>query len=161
MILLSIHSVTSQSQSLVLPKTKWKTTKADWSKYQSLTEEYFSNNHRHYDNLNEKYHHFITGIEHAATASIPIKKPIKPKNHSPPPWWDSECDIVVGQRRQALRSYTNESTLENFITVNKEIARSRKIERKKQNVTGYNIAVNSTRTNHQKTYGNRLRECNE
>nr|CAH7763475.1 unnamed protein product [Callosobruchus chinensis] len=73
----------------------------------------------------------FSGIESAATASIPIKKPFQPKNRLPPPWWDSECDNIVRQRKQSLINYTNQSTLENYINVQKEIARSKKFLKKK------------------------------
>nr|CAH7716653.1 unnamed protein product [Callosobruchus chinensis] len=84
-ILISINASSQRTLPMIFPKTKWNTRKADWTMYQIISETYFSNARTDFDNINDKYNHFIAGIESAATASIPIKKPFQPKNRPPPP----------------------------------------------------------------------------
>nr|CAI5869199.1 unnamed protein product [Callosobruchus analis] len=116
-ISIGINSSSHQTLPMIFPKTKWDTRNVDWKIYQTLTETYFNNARTDFDNLKEKYNHFIAGIESVATASIPIKKPFQPKNRPPPPWWDSERDNIVSQRKQSLVNYLNQSTLESYIQV--------------------------------------------
>nr|CAI5829658.1 unnamed protein product [Callosobruchus analis] len=131
-ILMSIDSPCQQNTDTIFPKTKWNTKKADWARYEILIDAYFSDGHRDFEDLNLKYNYFMSGIEAAASASIPTKKPFQPNNRRPsPPWWDSDCDYIVSQRKQALVNYSTQSTLENYIKVKKEMAASKKLLKKK------------------------------
>ena len=57
-------------------------------------------------------------INRSAEIYIPKLKPFKIKNRPPAPWWDSECDDAIKERKRALYIYKQSPTLENFLNCN-------------------------------------------
>ncbi|KAG5897675.1 hypothetical protein JTB14_011485 [Gonioctena quinquepunctata] len=68
----------------------WNLKKANWSQYQTT--------------LGTKdppvyYHQLIDAINEAATISIPKNSTVRHSQHIPKPWWNSECDSAVNNRK--------------------------------------------------------------
>lgn len=110
---------------IVYPKSKWNTNKANWELYESLLEHSFQYPPQGMTTL-DKYNYFIENINMAAERSIPTFKPFKVKNRPPPPWWDEECDQIIQRRKDALITYKQNSTIQNFIACKNLMALSKK-----------------------------------
>ncbi|CAH1963612.1 unnamed protein product [Acanthoscelides obtectus] len=114
------------------PKLKWNLKKANWNLYNHTAYIFFNNNQTQIHNTESKYHHLIEGINAAADKAIAKYKISKcNKKNILPPWWDNECENVVNSRRDQLRAYKNQSTMENYLRCKQEMAKAKKTLKEK------------------------------
>ncbi|KAG5879546.1 hypothetical protein JTB14_024989 [Gonioctena quinquepunctata] len=71
----------------------WNLKKANWSQYQTTLET---------KDPPVYYHQLIDAINEAATISIPKNSTVRHSQHIPKPWWNSECDSAVNNRKRHI-----------------------------------------------------------
>ena len=104
------------------PSYKFKTEKADWTKFRTLTNNFIPPNTDNIDELMDALNSFI--IE-AATNSIPISK--GKCNRIPVPWWNAACQEATAQKKRDERAMKRNPTTANKIAYKRSRALSRKI----------------------------------
>lgn len=109
--------------------------KADWNKYYSLSETYFT----HID-INEPpiiaYNNFVNTLNDLRDKTIPKRKinsntPIR----KPVPWWNQKCSDAVIESKAALKYYFSEPTIENWIKYKKLDANKKRILKEERNTS--------------------------
>ena len=78
---------------------KWSFKKVNWSEFDSACEHYIANPDIN-ASIDTIYTNFVDQIGMAANASIPKTKPIK-SGINPVPWWNTECDEAIRNKRKA------------------------------------------------------------
>ena len=106
-------------------KPRWNINKANWPKFQKMAN--FTKPHTDFQNINELCDYITQVIIDAATASIPIVKPLIGK--IPIPWWNGQCRVAVKNKKCAFRRYIHNPTLENYISYKKSNAEAKRIVR--------------------------------
>lgn len=135
-ILISLHS---QSYIAIdpCPLVRYRLSKANWDDFSSsLDVKMDSIPQCTSNNFLSIYDNFVDAILSSANSHIPIKKP---RNHRvSPPWWDSECTLVIGERNDAETLYISDMSMDNFIKYKHAAARAKRtIHRKKR--AGWNF----------------------
>lgn len=120
-----VIDVLGTNANTIYPSTKWNIKKANWSLYSQLVDTLLNEKPHTSLNTQEKYNFLIDCINEASKQSISEYKPFKCKR-TPPPWWDSECDQSVAERKKALINYKNNSSPENFCKCKEVNARVKK-----------------------------------
>ncbi|KAG5861918.1 hypothetical protein JTB14_010575 [Gonioctena quinquepunctata] len=97
--------------------------KANWSQYQTT--------------LGTKdppvyYHQLIDAINEAATISIPKNSTVRHSQHIPKPWWNSECDSAVNNRKEAYIRFKLNPNQENLLEYKKQDATAKKTFKQSQ-----------------------------
>lgn len=108
--------------------------KADWNRYTSYLETIFSNfDFTH--NIQEDYDHFLSLINEAADAFIPIIKICtNPKSKFvPKSYWTPELSRAVAIRRIALKNFRRNPIPRNLELLNEKIRLAQRLLRKAQN----------------------------
>ena len=109
----------------ILPKSKWNIDKADWTLYTASIKEDFENLPS-MNNTQEKYNFLLEAINKAAELYIPMYKPFSTKARPPPPWWDTNCEKAILERKQSLNNYKLNPTEENYLKCKESDARTKK-----------------------------------
>ena len=118
-------------QGQIHPKIKWNTKEANWPFYTCFIDSKISNPNS-FLNTQEKYDFLINCINEAAQLSIPIYKPFSYNRRPPPPWWDPiDCEPVIQKRKQILRNYKQNPSLDNYILCKKTEAETKKFLKNK------------------------------
>lgn len=122
-ILITI-TYTGDNISTIYPTQRWKIDKTKVTSYtdyicktQPITPKLPS--------ANEKVEFCLQCIRQAADSVFSLKKPFIPNNKTPP-WWDEECSEVIKKRKQALRNFNANRTLENYLEHRKVSAYSKR-----------------------------------
>lgn len=85
------------------------------------------------DYADTDFTNFINRVNTAAEGTIPYKKCNNYKFPSNP-WWDEECSQIIKNRKNAIKTFKQNFTVENFINVKKAAAFAKfKFKQKKRN----------------------------
>lgn len=119
----------NQSQRQAERAPKWLTNKADWQKFQQLTQ---LGNPSDIDNLDTAVEKFNNLLVDAAKESMPISPPIT--KHPTVPWWSQEIKTAIDLRKKALKKYKNTQHINDLIDFKKKRSAARRLirERKKE-----------------------------
>lgn len=132
----------------IVPSTKWKEEKADWTLYQTLVADELARLPTP-ENNTHRATYLCDSIATAASNAMPEKKPFAPKKSSPI-WWDNDCKRIDEQRRLALRQYKRESNFENYCEYKNADALAKKMfkQKSRQSWQGFvsNLNKNSSPT---------------
>lgn len=118
------------SSEIIYPRTKWNIKNANWPLYTEIVDSFF-NPTPSFTNTNEKANYILDSINKAATLAIPEFKPFQTKCRPPPPWWDTECDSAISQRKQSILDYKQVPSEENYFLCKQISARTKKILKNK------------------------------
>lgn len=77
------------------------------------------------------YADFEHAVNTAADISIPTAKPVSSHKISVP-WWDAECSLAMDKRREALKTFSNNTSLNSYLTAKASIAEAHKLFKKKK-----------------------------
>ncbi|KAJ8919751.1 hypothetical protein NQ315_006280 [Exocentrus adspersus] len=99
--------------------------KANWNQFHDKINEQLT------DAIDSDYQSLFRIIEDAAEDTIPYAKN-RINNRNPQPWWDEDCTQAVTERRNAIKRYTLDPTMNNYLHAKKTIAASRKTLRRKR-----------------------------
>lgn len=118
----------------------YNTKKIDWRKYESLCQQIAQ------QTSDTSYENIINTID-KATDTLTPKKGYKMNkvNKQPTIWWDEECSTLVKNRRMAIQKYLQESSITNYINMNKTIALTKKILRIKKRTSFRNFCAGLNR----------------
>ena len=97
--------------------------KADWEKFSLVV----SNKLK--DNPPTSYEDFMDIISLSIPEAVPFHKPSSKVGL---PWWDNECTEAINKKRQAFKSYKLNPSDENFLTVLRIRAQTRRLLREKK-----------------------------
>ena len=92
------------------PSYKFKTEKSNWELFENLTKNFDYHPEENLENTIQALQQYILN---AATQSIPMSTGRKRK--PPLPWWNSDCQRVLIQRKRAERALKRNHTLANKI----------------------------------------------
>ncbi|KAG5882475.1 hypothetical protein JTB14_004602 [Gonioctena quinquepunctata] len=101
----------------------WNLKKANWSQYQTTLET---------KDPPVYYHQLIDAINEAATISIPKNSTVRHSQHIPKPWWNSECDSAVNNRKEAYIRFKLNPNQENLLEYKKQDATAKKTFKQSQ-----------------------------
>ena len=108
---------------------RWKCKKADWNKFQkeidSKIDELKSSSVENIHKINDIVHELVVAITKSANASIPKTTSNTFKNQVP--WWVSEVEKAIKQKKHAYNIYKRLKTEENKIEFKRRRSISRKI----------------------------------
>lgn len=98
----------------IYPSNRWNENSADWILFQTLLDSFLSQ----YNNSPESisFSSFMNFIHDAANQSMKTKKPFSLSTPKPL-WWDLECSLMVGKRKEAYNKYKKISNLQNYINL--------------------------------------------
>lgn len=123
---ININAVTHQ---IYYSNSRWKTKEAKWELYKESIQQTLANMQGDL-RTEDAYNFLINAVNDAAVVSIPRKKEFTVMKQRFPPWWTPECSREVAKRRLALKSYRPNSTLDNFINLQKVTAHTKKFLKK-------------------------------
>lgn len=112
---------------------KFRTDLADWGTYSSQLENAYQKKTSF-----SSYEDLMESIYEAANKAIPKYKPTRLRRISNI-WWNQECSLALKERREALRCYKLDASMENYIRFRKRRAMARKTfrEAKKNSFTQF------------------------
>ena len=131
--------------------------RTEWEEVSKLLENAYPEFLSHtYTNLSasQKYKKFIEIITQAVKTNTPVKKTVNPIQHrNPVPWWDSECDQLKKQRKEAYKKWDRTYQLEDLIKYKKAVALVKKVfkRKKKESFREFSETINF-RTNRTYTW---------
>nr|CAH7721985.1 unnamed protein product [Callosobruchus chinensis] len=128
-ILLTLN--TNIDRNVINPATKWNDNRAHWMTFQSTMNNKIINSNFGTNNNDEMLEMFKTAISEAADASMPQKKPFKPKVPNQI-WWDDECRKTIAKRKETLNNYKRLSNMENYIAYKNIEAATKVLLKRKQ-----------------------------
>lgn len=104
-----------------------------------------------FTSTNEKANFVLASINRAASLAIPKFKPFKTKCRLPPPWWDSDCDKVINERKEAIQNYKLMPSEENYFLCKQVSARTKRFLKNKARESWINWCsnLNKNTTSHQ------------
>lgn len=98
-----------------------------WEKFNDLTKLKAPNlPHIHPHNIQSCSDSLVNILHECASLSFPFKKPRSDKIPSPP-WWDKDCSNAIKSRVTAETAFCSSMTKENFIELNKVIAKTKRL----------------------------------
>lgn len=107
------------------PALRRQINKANWSLYRESVNSNFNP-------LNPSYVDFEHAIKYAADIAIPTKACSTKSKKICVPWWDSECTLAMNRRKIALRTFSNNPTLDNYLAAKESIARAHRLFKSKK-----------------------------
>lgn len=109
-------------------KTDWRRT--DWCSFKMVLEQRYADLSEA-KSPHEKYKVFYNSIIDAGTVSSPTA-PCRRRSGPRAPWWDSECSTVRKCRRDKLKEYKKNPSLDNFVAAKRAMAQANKTFKKKK-----------------------------
>ena len=92
------------------PSNRFKTEKADWAKFNRLTNNFIQAD---LNNINEETDQLTSFIIQAARNSIPMSN--RRSNKTPVPWWNTDCTNCLKERKRAEKACRRNPTIANKI----------------------------------------------
>lgn len=141
-ILLSFKNTRTASQT-IYPTYRWNIRRADWESYRTNID-ILLQDFRESEDLNSDYERFCDSINSAASFAIPQNRIRIVRRHSTP-WWDSECQTALLERRDALKRYKFNASEANYLHFLKTQARAKRLfkSKKRQNWHQYCSSLNA------------------
>ena len=84
-----------------------------------------------FDSAQEIFNYLIENINLAAQICFKERKPFSLHKHHKPLWWDEECSSTIENRKNILKIYRANPTIENYLEFKKIMAESKKFLKKK------------------------------
>ncbi|KAG6459582.1 hypothetical protein O3G_MSEX011460 [Manduca sexta] len=118
----------------VTPLLKYRTSQADWEKFQSEIDMKLNLLPLISDSsFLSCYDQFVVAIKSAADVAIPLKNSSTNKLPSPH-WWDSDCTESVRTRKEAERRFSLDLSYDNYLDFQKSSAYTKRLLRKKKKI---------------------------
>lgn len=120
------------------PIEKFLYNRADWNKFNELSENVFKDLTINVENPLETYTEFCTRLDTLKQMAIPkFTKTNSFASRPPAPWWNETCERSVVASYNALKLYRSDSTMDNYINYKRlDALKKRTIAEQKQ--TGWN-----------------------
>ena len=132
----------SNFSEIIHPKTKWNVNKSNWNGYYTYIDQMMLNTPNFID-INEKYDFLTECINTAANLFIPKFKPFLIKNKLPAPWWNAQdCDPMLLRRKEALKVYKQNPSMDNYLNCQKAQADTKKFFKSKARASWRNWCSN-------------------
>ncbi|CAK1581898.1 unnamed protein product [Parnassius mnemosyne] len=121
--------------------------KADWSKYQELSETRFCNLEIHGTEPIDLYNNFVNILYDIRAETVPKQTPQQTLRvmRKPAPWWNQTCDDAVRKSKEALKEYRKSPSIPNFINYKKLDAQKKRILKEESINSWHNLCTSFNR----------------